>query len=202
MFGHQDKPNDDTQIPDAAIEGAMSEGDTPQGTPSITSDAADQTQSDDQNWQHPGQPIDAPATSDDETTSNQNGNVLSPAGGFPRSTSEQALTAGSFTPPTPTIAPDGDAPTDTVSTNDLDTSNLINIKQMALDELLPLIDKLDQPPEERFRTIMMMIQASDNQGLIDKAYESAHQIEDEKTRAQALLDIVNEINYFTAPHEG
>lgn len=199
MFGHQDKPNDDTQIPDAAIDGAMSEGDSPQDTPSITSDAADQGQSSDQNWQHPGQPIDAPTT--DDEASPQTGNVLSPAGGFPRSTSEQALNAGSFTPPTPTIAIDSDAPADTVSNDDLDASNLINIKQMALDELLPLIDKLDQPPEERFRTIMMMIQASDNQGLIDKAYESAHQIEDEKTRAQALLDIVNEINYFTAPHE-
>ena len=44
---------------------------------------------------------------------------------------------------------------------------------------------------------MMMIQASDNQALIKEAYAAAQEIDDEKTRAQALLDIVNEINYFT-----
>jgi hypothetical protein len=47
---------------------------------------------------------------------------------------------------------------------------------------------------------MMMIQASDDQRLVKKAYETAHSIEDEHARAQALLDIVNEINYFTNPH--
>jgi hypothetical protein len=45
---------------------------------------------------------------------------------------------------------------------------------------------------------MMMIQASDNQDLIKEAYSAAQAITDEKTRAQALLDIVNEINYFTS----
>jgi hypothetical protein len=44
---------------------------------------------------------------------------------------------------------------------------------------------------------MMMIQASDNADLIPEAYETANQIPDEKVRAQALLDVVNEINYFT-----
>jgi hypothetical protein len=81
--------------------------------------------------------------------------------------------------------------------DDETTHELIDIKQHALTELLPLIDKLDQTPEERFRTLLMMIQASDDQHLIKAAYESAHKIEDEKIRARALLDIVNEINYFT-----
>jgi hypothetical protein len=43
----------------------------------------------------------------------------------------------------------------------------------------------------------MMIQASDNADLIPEAYEAANKITDEKIRAQALLDVVNEINYFT-----
>jgi hypothetical protein len=74
---------------------------------------------------------------------------------------------------------------------------LMQIKQQALQQLSPLVGHLDQSPEEKFRTTMMMIQASDNQGLIKDAYAAAQQIHDEKTRAQALLDIVNEINYFT-----
>jgi hypothetical protein len=44
---------------------------------------------------------------------------------------------------------------------------------------------------------MMMIQASDNKALLPQAFQAAKDIKDEKKRAQALLDIVNEINYFT-----
>ena len=77
------------------------------------------------------------------------------------------------------------------------SDDLLSIKQQALTELSPLVGHLDQSPEEKFRTTMMMIQASDNQGLIKNAYEAAQAIRDEKVKAQALLDIVNEINYFT-----
>jgi hypothetical protein len=88
----------------------------------------------------------------------------------------------------------------TASSSDSDTtsdSELLSIKQKALQQLSPLVGHLEQSPEEKFRTTMMMIQAADNQALIKDAYEAAEQISDEKTRAQALLDIVNEINYFT-----
>jgi len=78
------------------------------------------------------------------------------------------------------------------------TDDLINIKQEALQQLKPLVNHLDQTPEEKFRTTMMMIQAVDDQTLIPRAYEAAKDIPDEKARAQALLDVVNEINYFTS----
>jgi len=80
-----------------------------------------------------------------------------------------------------------------VASND----DLIGIKQDALKQLSPLVKQLDQSPEEKFRTMMMMIQASDDQSLIKEAFESAKLITDDKSRAQALLDIINEINYFT-----
>lgn len=75
--------------------------------------------------------------------------------------------------------------------------DLIRIKQDALKELSPLVDHLEQSPEEKFRTTMMMIQASDDQSLLQAAFSSAKQISDDKVRAQALLDVINEINYFT-----
>lgn len=80
-------------------------------------------------------------------------------------------------------------------------SQLLDIKQQALQQLSPLIGHLDQSPEEKFRTTMMMIQAADNDKLIPQAYEAAKAIPDEKARAQALLDVVNEINYFTQHNE-
>ncbi|MBX4201742.1 hypothetical protein KW803_02515 [Candidatus Saccharibacteria bacterium] len=74
---------------------------------------------------------------------------------------------------------------------------LVNLKEQALNSLAPLVNHLDQTPEEKFKTTMMLIQASDNSNLVKEAYEAANQIGDEKARAQALLDVVNEINYFT-----
>lgn len=79
----------------------------------------------------------------------------------------------------------------------LDDNNLLDIKRQALTQLTPLLSHIDQTAEEKFRTLMMMIQASDNQLLIRDAYQTAQQISDEKVKAQALLDIINEINYFT-----
>lgn len=92
----------------------------------------------------------------------------------------------------PTVDP---APAPTGGSDDL-----LDIKQEALQALSPLVGHLQQSPEEKFRTTMMMIQASDDQSLLREAYDAAKQIEDEKTRAQALLDVVNEINYFTQQH--
>lgn len=78
-----------------------------------------------------------------------------------------------------------------------DADKLLQIKQDALQSLSPLVGNLELDAQDKFRTLMMMIQASDNQSLIPNAYEAAKAITDEKARAQALLDIVNEINYFT-----
>jgi hypothetical protein len=100
------------------------------------------------------------------------------------------LTDGSMSSPMP--APNPSSPVD----NSAD-SGLLSIKQDALQQLKPLVGKLEQSPEEKFRTTMMMIQASDDKSLLNEAYQQAQQIPDEKVKAQALLDVVNEINYFT-----
>lgn len=76
-------------------------------------------------------------------------------------------------------------------------SDLLALKKQALEELSPLVEHLDQTAEEKFKTTMMLIQATDSSNLLSAAHEAAKQITDEKVRAQALLDIVNEINYFT-----
>lgn len=108
---------------------------------------------------------------------------------------------GSTTSPTPAVQPQAPAeatlPTVASPAGSPNADALLSIKQQALQQLTPLIGHLEQTPEEKFRTTMMMIQAADNDELIKDAYDAAVQIPDEKVRAQALLDIVNEINYFT-----
>jgi hypothetical protein len=125
--------------------------------------------SSDDNWQHPGPP---PDDEDSEDKPSKPPHHNAPAG---------------FS-----FGQDDTAHKDHGSDNEL-----IDLKQEALGKLSPLIGHLDQSPDEKFRTLMMMIQASDNQHLVRQAYETALKISDEKERAQALLDIVNEINYFT-----
>ena len=96
-------------------------------------------------------------------------------------------------PPDLTPAPEPSAP----PTPPAGSSDLLDLKQQALHSLQPLVNHLDQTPEEKFKTTMMLIQATDNSDLVKEAYAAANQITDEKARAQALLDVVNEINYFT-----
>ncbi|NBX98239.1 hypothetical protein EB118_07455 [bacterium] len=88
------------------------------------------------------------------------------------------------------------------TTNDVTGSDdLARMKQEALQHLQPLVDTLQQSPEEEFKTIMMMIQATDDKTLLKKALEAAKKIADDKVRAQAMLDVINEINYFTQSSE-
>jgi hypothetical protein len=87
-----------------------------------------------------------------------------------------------------------------MSTATVDSGTLLDLKQQAISQLSPLVSHLEQSPEEKFRTTMMLIQSTDNSALLPDAYNAAQAIQDEKARAQALLDVVNEINYFTQQH--
>jgi len=123
-----------------------------------------------------------PPPVDDPTPDASLGNDQAGAPSVPASDAEDSSKTSSFAPaPSPANGSD----------------DLASIKQQALQQLSPLVSHLDQTPEEKFRTTMMMIQASDDQSLIKSAYDAAQAITDEKARAQALLAVVNEINYFT-----
>lgn len=87
-------------------------------------------------------------------------------------------------------------PTESEDISSSTPTELDQIKQDALAQLSPIVNELDQPAEEKYRTLMMLIQASDDQTLIKSAYDAANRIDDKKVRAEALLAIVNEINYF------
>lgn len=178
MFGHQNNDND-------------------QAVPAMDNSAPDQPAADN-SWQHPGAPLgDAPgpANSDDANISDE-----------PSAPQLDDHTAQPE-PEEHVSAPDAsdihgiDKTDDSPAADEPAANDLIDIKQQALSKLSPLVGHLDQSPEEKFKTTMMMIQASDNQQLIPQAYQAAQQIDDEKTRAQALLDVINEINYFTQPKD-
>lgn len=192
MFGHQDdQPEEHNDTNNVMTDGNSGPAvDQHSGTNNSTTynniiqpDNSPHSDNHDQGHKEPWE-----VTTSEDVPSNKD--VFSPAGGYPQAPSQKVHSLPS--------ASDNNSAQDATNTLlELANGDLAAIKIQALDELYPLIDKLDLSPEERFKTLMMMIQASDNQELVKSAYEAAHEIKDEKVKAQSLLDIVNEINYFT-----
>lgn len=81
-----------------------------------------------------------------------------------------------------------------VADNDLD-----NVKNEAIKELRPLVDKLNISAEEKFDTYLLLIRSTDDKTLIAPAHEAAKNIADESRRAQALLDVIKEIDFLSNP---
>lgn len=91
-----------------------------------------------------------------------------------------------------TIEDDNTAPALSAHHEQLET-----IKKEALEELKPLVDKLDLPPEEKFDILLLIIRSTDDEELVSKAHDTATQIMDDGRKAQALLDIIKEVDYFS-----
>lgn len=80
-------------------------------------------------------------------------------------------------------------------------SNLEDIRKNALNELRPLVDKLDLQPEEKFDIYLLLLRNTDDTTLIAPAHEAAQSIPDESRKAQALLDVIKEIDYLSSPQQ-
>lgn len=98
------------------------------------------------------------------------------------------------TPPASIDHTQDPSPAPTASSAD----SIEQIKISALQQLRPLMQHIELSPEEKFEKYLMMLRASDDQELIQPTYEAAQAISSEKLKAQALLDVINEINYLTS----
>ncbi len=96
--------------------------------------------------------------------------------------------------PDPVVAPE---PTMPASVSTPLGDDLSNVKQEALNELRPLVDKLEVSPEEKFDTYLLLLRSTDDRNLIAPAHEAAKGIADEARRAQALLDVIKEIDFLS-----
>jgi len=106
--------------------------------------------------------------------------------------------------PLPPVTPPAPAMPDPIQTSPVlpgVSGDLESIKQDALSELRPLVDKLNVSPEEKFDTYLLLLRSTDDQALIAPAHEAARNIADEARRAQALLDVIKEIDYLSAPKQ-
>lgn len=112
-----------------------------------------------------------------------------------------ATTGAAPVAPTPPLPPAPAAPTTTAGGSSNGGGDLESIKNDALNELRPLVDKLNVSPEEKFDTYLLLIRSTDDVALIAPAHEAAQTITDEARRAQALLDVIKEIDYLSGPHQ-
>ena len=110
---------------------------------------------------------------------------------------ETPAQAPAFVPQEAPVVPDE---TPVIPSFDVQTpqpSNLEGVKQDAIQQLRPLIDHIDLPPEEKFDTYLLLIRSTDDATLIAPAHAAAVGITDEKRKAEALLDIIKEIDYLS-----
>ncbi len=100
--------------------------------------------------------------------------------------------------PAPAVSPAPATPTNVPTASVGGDDNLPNIKKDAIDELRPLVDKLNLPADEKFDAYLLLIRSTDDRSLIAPAHEAAQAITDETRRAEALLDIIKEIDYLSS----
>lgn len=80
--------------------------------------------------------------------------------------------------------------------NEPNGNSLDDLRQKALRDLRPIVDKVELNDEESFDVLLLLIRETDDESLLPRAYEAARQIQDEARRAQALLDVIKETDYF------
>jgi len=115
----------------------------------------------------------------------------------PVTTPEPAIELVEPTQESTTIAPAPAMSFSMPSFNPSKTNDLDSIKKNALLELRPLVDKLGIPAEEKFDIYLLLLRSTDDKALIAPAHDVACKITDEAKRAQALLDIIKEIDYLS-----
>lgn len=171
--------------------------DTPQADPAAPADQPSDTPAD--NTQpamtaplaDDNQPASAQATPDAEQTP-----VTEPAESNPYATEPLPEPTAQTAEPAVEPLPQPAMPTVTSSS---DSDDLSSIKKEALNDLRPLVGKLEIAPEEKFDTYLLLIRSTDDKSLIEPAYAAAQAITDESRKAQALLDVIKEIDYLSNP---
>ena len=72
--------------------------------------------------------------------------------------------------------------------------DLAKVRESALQELVPLMDKVDITSQEKFDIYTEVIENTKDKSIVEKAFEAAKSIEDEKVKAESLLKLVQMID--------
>ncbi len=92
---------------------------------------------------------------------------------------------------------DDDQQSDNQSDNKV--QKLEEIRKHALEALAPLAEELDETPERKFEILMTAARFSDDENLLDKTLQVVMSMPDGATKAEALMDVINEVNFRLQP---
>ena len=73
-------------------------------------------------------------------------------------------------------------------------ADISKVKEAALKELFPIMDRVEVEPEKRFLLYQEMLTTMRDKAVIAPAYEAARQIRDDKVRADSLHYLINSID--------
>lgn len=68
-----------------------------------------------------------------------------------------------------------------------------SIKEAALKELFPIMNRIELKPEKRFELYCEMMEVMKDKAILKPAHEAAKEIKDEKARADALIYLIETI---------
>lgn len=91
--------------------------------------------------------------------------------------------------PEPSPAVDAEQPVGTSA-----NFNVNQVKEAALRDLVPLLDRLNMTPSQRFDICRNIFEDLRDYSVLEQAYRAATQIPNETKRAEALLYLVESIN--------
>ncbi|MDR0397623.1 MAG: hypothetical protein LBH36_00340 [Candidatus Nomurabacteria bacterium] len=102
--------------------------------------------------------------------------------------------------PAPEPAPEPEQPAEEeISEEETETVDLDSIRIKALQDIKPLLGKLDLPPDEKFDIYIEVLRASNDMTLLPPAYDITPAIEDETKRGMDLLTVIREIDSLNPP---
>jgi len=99
--------------------------------------------------------------------------------------------------PEPTPAPEPEQPAEEEAP--AEGVDLDSVRIKALQDIKPLLDKLDLPADEKFDIYIEVLRASNDTTLLPPAYDITPNIEDETRRGMDLLTVIREIDSLNPP---
>lgn len=142
-------------------------------------------------------PVAAPSSIPEGDT----GELGEPIGPFPEPLAPTFDLPQPIAPPAPAPIPEPTpAPTPVVETivepetEAPQTLNTSQVKKAALRDLVPLLDHIDMDALQRFNIYRDIFDDLKDYTILEPAYHAAREIPDEKTRAEALLYLVQSID--------
>lgn len=82
----------------------------------------------------------------------------------------------------------------TIDVKEVSSSDMDSLRSRALAELAPIVDNLDVSKEQKYHTVMDAFEVTQEDNMLHKAFDFASDIADEKQKAEALKEILDNLS--------